>query len=189
MLNLWSRIEQRLTASNAELLEELAPPASPEQQNALRSIIGERPSALLESLGIHDGQRYGYHALVDPWRLMPSAEILATHMQMQDLFRPEAFPDGRESRGPVKGEAWLASWVPFASDEIGNYLCVDFDPEPDGHPEQVILWAADPPYVEVIVSSYRAWLEHFHEALIEGRYVWMESEGRWQRASEVVSEL
>jgi hypothetical protein len=40
-----------------------------------------------------------------------------------------------------------------SADDMGNFLCIDCDPDEGGNVGQVILWASDPPYVEVIAHG------------------------------------
>jgi cell wall assembly regulator SMI1 len=84
----------------------------------------------------------------------------------------------------VKEDIWNSRWIPFASDESGNFLCVDYDPAKGGDIGQVILWASDPPYVEVIAPSFRAWLEQFANDLEAGKYKWDAEDESWSRVEE-----
>ena len=181
MVELWKKIEIILGRIAPEALEELASPSTNDAVNQLEQQIGSESSDLIESLRIHDGQRFGYHSLADPWRLMQVEEIVRQSQHLTSLFSTAEFEDGREARGPVKPEVWLSAWFPFAADNVGNYLCADFAPDQGGRVEQVILWAADPPYVEVVASSYRAWLEQFATDLETGKFIWDAETSSWSR--------
>jgi cell wall assembly regulator SMI1 len=76
---------------------------------------------------------------------------------------------------------WNWAWIPFAADGAGNLLCLDLDPDKGGEIGQVILWASDPAYVEVIAPSYRAWLEQFASDLEAGKLHWDAENDDWFR--------
>ncbi len=183
MISIWQRIESFLENTSSELIESLA---GPSENLSIENIFNEKsiiPTDFLESLGIHDGQSYNYHALVYPWRLLPEREIIENISRLEADFLDDSL-DGFEARGSVKPMNWNTLWIPFAADDSGNYLCVDYDPEPEGNLEQVILWASDPPYVEVISPSYRAWLEHFAADLESGKFKWDAENNEWSRVKE-----
>jgi cell wall assembly regulator SMI1 len=184
MLELWRRIENYLESQNAELLEEISEPAKNDSlENYLRN-LNIQQDEFSESLRIHDGQNHGYHALSYPWQLLNSDDIQENAKRLLELFPIEEYPDGRTAYGFVKEDIWNDKWIPFASDESGNFLCVDYDPAKGGDIGQVILWASDPPYVEVIAPSYRAWLEQFASDLEGGKYKWDAEDNSWSRIEE-----
>ncbi len=184
MFTLWSRIETALKKQASETIKELAPPATNDILNQLQQKMGVMASELIESLRIHDGQNHGYHALSYPWQLLNSDDIQENAKRLLELFPVEEYPDGRTAYGFVKEDIWNEKWIPFASDESGNFLCVDYDPAEGGDIGQVILWASDPPYVEVIAPSYRAWLEQFANDLEAGKYKWDTEDNSWSRVED-----
>jgi cell wall assembly regulator SMI1 len=130
-------------------------------------------------LSIHNGQD-GRFQLVAPWELIPIDGIILEAQQMHQVFSDDT-ENSVETRGAVKSMLWNTAWIPFASDNAGNFYCLDLDPAPKGNYGQVILWASDPPYVEVIAPSYRAWLEQYQSDLEAGKFVWNNLENEWSR--------
>jgi cell wall assembly regulator SMI1 len=181
MEEIWINITRLINQLAPQLVEELNSGASDNNIERLEEALGLFPEQLVQSLRIHDGQLYGIYPLMTPWRLCMHEEIIKNTQRLREQFPYEDFEEGQEARGPVKSDVWNQSWVPFASDDMGNYLCIDLDPPDEGHQEQVILWASDPPYVEVIAPSYRVWLEQFANDLKSGKYKWDQENSEWSR--------
>jgi hypothetical protein len=72
-------------------------------------------------LRIHNGQKYGYYALSYPWQFLNSESIQENANRLFNLFPIEEFTDGKTAYGPVKEDVWNQKWIPFASDESGNF--------------------------------------------------------------------
>jgi cell wall assembly regulator SMI1 len=183
MFDLWETIERLLESKSDSLLQVLTAPVDFQEVRFLSSLNGS--DNLVESLQVHNGQRNGLIPLIDPWILLKADQIEKENIRLNKLFLnpDEPFDDeiGTEAIGPVKPDLWNQAWFPFAADGSGNYLCVDCDPPSGGIAGQVILWASDPPYVEVIAPSYRAWLEQFASDLEAGKYKWDTEDESWSR--------
>ncbi len=181
MNNLWERIQNLLEAKSANaVLNDLNPGANLDQMTELtRQFEGKTVEELASYLRIHDGQD-GRFDLISPWQLLCTQSIESEI----DLMN-ETFPDGAEEDidaiGPVKPVLWNRAWLPFASDGAGNLLCIDLDPDDGGANGQVIQWAADPPYVEVIAPNLQTWLEEFAVDLERDLYVWNVQTESWSR--------
>lgn len=61
-------------------------------------------------------------------------------------------------QGPVKPARWLPLWIPILK-KNKEYVCIDFDPAPEGLSGQIIEIDWEGCAVEVIASSYRTFLE------------------------------
>jgi cell wall assembly regulator SMI1 len=184
MIELWSRIEEKLNSKSTSLTQVLSEPALPNEN--LSHLLGFNSGILdlNDSLQVHDGQKHGLLPLVEPWILLKSKQIIEQRNRLIKLFLDSNNFDidaEVETIGFVKPDVWNRNWIPFAADGAGNFLCVDCDPDKGGEIGQVILWASDPPYVEVIAPSYRAWLEQFVSDLEAGKFKWDTENDEWFR--------
>jgi cell wall assembly regulator SMI1 len=184
---IWKQIEIWLNTNAPQVMNDLYPGASVfEIKNLEKFVEFQLSESLKESLRIHNGQD-GRFRLVYPWEIFPTDGILLEIQRMNSDFLEELrsnnveLEDGLETRGSVKSTIWNDKWIPFSS---GNLLCIDNDPAEGGRIGQVILWAADPPYVEVIAPSYRTWLGQFANDLEGGKYKWDAEDESWSRVEE-----
>lgn len=190
MTEIWSAIRTRLSALGWHaLLADLRAPALPGELAALREEAGlDPPAHLTASLQIHDGGA-GRYRLIDPWDLLPASVIAEKrrfmHGDFAALLAKEgvALRDGQEGRGPVRPIIWNDHGWPFADDGTGNLLCVDDDPAEGGTHGQVILWSADPPFVEVIAGDLREFFECYHAGLAGEAYAFSEVDGVSQQGA------
>ncbi len=182
MNNLWERIQNSLEAKSARaVVNDLNPGANPDQIAELTRQFNEESIAELTAyLRIHDGQD-GRYNLIFPWQLLCVQSINSEIELMNETF-PNGAEEDIDAIGPVKPLLWNRAWLPFASDGAGNLMCIDADPDDGGTKGQVIQWAADPPYVEVIASSLQAWLEEFVVDLERDAYEWNGQDESWSRA-------
>ncbi len=184
MNNLWERIQNSLEAKSARaVVDDLNSGANPDEIAELtRRFDGKTIDELASYLRIHDGQD-GRFDLIRPWQLL-SAQSIESEIELMS----ETFPDGEqkdiEAIGPVKPVLWNRAWLPFASDGAGNLLCIDLDPDDGGTNGQVIQWAADPPYVEVIAPNLQAWFEEFAVDLERDLYAWDGQNESWSRVDK-----
>jgi cell wall assembly regulator SMI1 len=180
MENLWNQIEDWLRLNALRVLDDLLPGINVSGIRILEEKIGfELPEDFKTSLEIHNGQD-GRFRLLSQWEIIPVDGILLEIDQMQEVFENSA-DTAIETRGAVKDNLWNSAWIPFASDGSGNFLCIDMDPPENGIKGQIILWASDPPYVEVVSQSYRDWLAQFLNDLEAGRYIWDDKNSEWSR--------
>lgn len=182
MNNLWERIQNSLEAKSATaVVNDLNPGADPDQIAELtRQFDGQTVDELAAYLRIHNGQD-GRFDLIAPWQLL-CVESIESEIELMNATFPDGEEEDIEAIGPVKPLLWNRAWIPFASDGAGNLLCIDSDPDDGGTNGQVIQWAADPPYVEVIATNLRAWLEEFAVDLERDIYEWSSQNESWSRA-------
>lgn len=184
MNTIWEDIERRLAGLNwGVLLSDLQGPVTTAGLVALAGVRGRSvPTSLIEYLRIHDGSA-GRYRLLEPWELLPAAGIVETVRFMGGEFRALLLEKGihledeQEARGPVRPVIWHDDWWPFADDGSGGLLCVDNDPAAGGRRGQVILWSADPPYVEVVMPSLESLFEQYGHDVSAGRYGFRADEG------------
>ena len=187
MEEIWKRIEIWLETNAPRVLTDLYVGISTSEIESLEKVAGfELSDFLKESLSIHNGQD-GRFRLVYPWEIFPIEAIEIEKNRMSSDFVDQLrsnnveLENGIDVYGPVKSTVWNDKWIPFSSDGSGNLLCIDNDPAEGGNLGQVILWASDPPYVEVIASNYRVWLEQFASDLERDLYAWDAQTEFWSR--------
>lgn len=182
MDELWERVRLWLEKNAPRVQNDLLPGASEAEIDTTETQMElSLPEDFKTSVLIHNGQD-GRFRLVEPWELIPIDGIASEAERMDTIFDNPDDPE-IETRGAVKPMLWNTSWIPFAADGTGNLLCLDLDPDEGGKIGQVILWASDPPYIEVIAANYRAWLEQFASDLEAGKYKWDAENEEWSRAS------
>jgi cell wall assembly regulator SMI1 len=183
MQNTWKVIDEWLERNAPRVQNDLLPGASKAEINTTETQIELLlPEDFKTSVLIHNGQD-GRFRLVEPWELIPIDGIASETERMNTIFNNPDDPE-IETRGAVKPILWSRSWIPFAADGAGNLLCLDLDPAEGGETGQVILWASDPPCVEVIAPSYRAWLKKFAFDLEAGKYKWGAENEEWSRVTD-----
>lgn len=182
MRETWNRIECWLRAHAPLLRAKLAPAAEPADLLRMEDFFGcSLPQSFRDSLSTHDGQT-GTLPLVVPWMLFAAKDTISEATRMRDMFSDLAEEDNHiETRGPVKNLVWSNAWVPFADEASGNLLALDGDPDDGGQRWQVIHWASDPPYVEVVAPDYRSWLAQFADDLEAGKLEWRSPPISWSR--------
>lgn len=182
MLILWDQIKNWLSNNKAfGILNDLNPPVQSEEINQLLSLFPNTPQDFLDSYNLHNGEG-GRFSFIYESRLLPVKLIIQEIEDMKEIFSTSN-DEEIEAVGDVKSDAWNEKWMPFSSDGSGGLFCLDFDPPTTGILGQVIFRASDPPYVEVIAPSYRAWLEQFANDLEAGKYRWDAENEEWSRAS------
>jgi len=68
-------------------------------------------------------------------------------------------PDSIYQEGMIKPNLYNPNRIPFATDESGQYLCIDFDPGPKGIYGQIIyLPCAEPEPVSVVAKDFDEFL-------------------------------
>ena len=166
--------------------ELVRPPASAQQVAEAEAAIGRPlPADLAALYQISDGQVNWVELIGDGvparpqgrwvaslfgagWTFNDLARLRAEYQAWADIraqYTPDEladdFDDMVEVRGddPVKPLYTSADWIPFATDGGGNSLAADLDPEPGGHPGQVIVIGSDEDLRRVIAPSVLALLE------------------------------
>ncbi len=181
MEEIWRSIDIWLQKNAPRVFSDLLPGAASDEIESIElELKFPLPEDFKTSLTIHDGQD-GRFRLVEPWELIPTNGLVSESQQMIGIFRERQDYLTIETLGSVKPMIWNEGWIPFAADGAGNLCCLDLDPDMGGSVGQVIHWASDPPYVEVIAPSYRAWLEQFLADLEANRYTWDEENTEWTR--------
>lgn len=146
MKQLWQKLENYLREHNPELLADLNPPATDAQVRELEKVVGRAlPADLVSLLKQHNGQGGIADYLFGDYEFLSSARMLdawAFWKKQNDAGRFD-----QEEVTPETGVTsnwWSDSWVPFAYNHSGDYLCVDLGPAVGGVSGQVVsVWHDD----------------------------------------------
>lgn len=150
-----ARLETWLAAHRPRYLHSLAPGASAAELQSLESSVGvPLPGDLRALLAWHNGQRSGAFAghFEQDWDLMSTTEIAEAKRHL-------------DAGGPTAA-GWQRGWIPFASDDADDYLCVDTT-QTTAPVRAFWQGKTDHP---VIAVSLQAWLADFVAAVERGGY-------------------
>jgi cell wall assembly regulator SMI1 len=148
----WAFIEAQLARVAPEVLADLRPGATEAQLDAAEAELDIRfPAFFRDFYTIHDGQKdqtVGL-GLFFGLQLMSLEQIVREHRFWQELLSDD--PDTYGSPGDSKSvpedvidtRYIHAGWIPFASDQCGNYFGLDFAPGPKGIAGQCISFGRD----------------------------------------------
>jgi cell wall assembly regulator SMI1 len=152
----WERLEKWLATHRKRYFEGLAPGASPAELQELEAAQGmPLPAPLLAWLSRHNGQSHDFvGSFVESWNLMNAKEIAEAK---RDL---DAMP--AETAG-----GWQKAWIPFLSDDEGDYMVIDRS-QPEGPVREYWQGQAEHP---VVAPSPAAWLNDFVQRVERGELV------------------
>jgi len=169
----WIRI-QNWCAKNVPDLQ-LSPGCSRDDLKRLEAALGLKlPKSVNESYLIHNGQNdvasfpYG--------RMLLSVEgIEREWRRMCELWRVDTAEEEDDLvDGAVKRKNWSANWIPFLSNDSGEYCFLDFDPGTLGSNGQVVDFSHEEGPVRLLGSSFEDFLLGYASALESGKYVYDE---------------
>ncbi|HEX6482860.1 MAG TPA: SMI1/KNR4 family protein [Ktedonobacteraceae bacterium] len=107
MMVIWNFIEDWMQRNAPDLLVKLRPPATEPQIQAVEAALSVTfPEEIKAFWSIHDGTD---NTLFGWWQFLSMQEIM------------------RECQQNRTYEWWPATWIPFASDWCGDYICMDMD--------------------------------------------------------------
>jgi ankyrin repeat protein len=173
----WDRIYSLLGKVSLELAGLLSGPATIAQLEELQQEVGiGLPDDFRDCYLIHNGQSLESAFLIPPvqcdghpYRLLSCGEVLATWKMWHELDLVGQFVDCRPGCDPGLRDAWwLPGWVPFASNGMGDLLCVDLTPASHGRVGQVFILNHEGPGRYLLASSFSLWLHHLANALSQG---------------------
>jgi cell wall assembly regulator SMI1 len=172
MKELWKRIEEWLRANAPDILADLQPPATSEERSRAEETFGvDLPEDVIASYDVHNGTRGSAPPLFGDWRLL-SLDASTKEWNTIKVVADEGTFEGMETDpDPQVGDAWwLPAWIPVASNDSGDFLCVDMDPAPGGTNGQLISYLhADAPRA-LVAPSFETYLRSFADDLEAGRY-------------------
>ncbi|MBS7253886.1 SMI1/KNR4 family protein [Flavobacterium branchiicola] len=123
----------------------------------LETFIGQKlPESYIDLLQTYNGEKrilcfmagFGYLEIDDvkmQWEFFKNA--------------PDCNAEGITQINKIKNTLYSVKRVPFGHDGSGNFLCIDFDPETEGLPGQILyLPTGDPEPISVIADNFDAFL-------------------------------
>jgi len=175
MDELWNRIEAVFSRQYPQLLELWNPGATAQQIDHLEQVLGVKlPEDFKEFYKLKNGASDGA-GLIREGEFLSLSRIEDEWQVWKDLLGSGDF-EGSESQ-PVRGiksNWWNAKWIPFTYDGSGNHLCIDLDPDSDGHSGQIITMWHDSADRELEALNFKTWLEEYVFSLEDGSVVYSE---------------
>lgn len=164
----WERLEAWLLAHEAKTLADLNPPATTaEIQEVERKLGYGLPSGYLECLKVHAGQQGKAKWLFDGNEFLSVQNVMLSWGAWNDLVEGGDFdglkPKPEEEIQPVW---WSRSWIPFASNGGGDFLCLDMAPASSGRPGQVIEIFHDFPSRKLVATDFSCWFTKFVDSKV-----------------------
>lgn len=163
----WRRIDAWLGREAPAVAASLGPGASP----AVLAAGRELPTALRESMAIHEGQS-GELCVFEAYTLLRLDECLAQRSQMLDL-RAEFDAEYRA----IGSEYWGLEWFPFLDTRSGSFLCVD------GASGAIVAFVHDQPDRLVVAPTLDVLLARIADAMEAGDCV-VDDVGVWLASPE-----
>lgn len=157
--SIWNDIERRLSEVAPQIRADLRPGAKAAAiRKSEKQLAVKLPDDFALSLALHDGQN-GREPIAGEWLLLSLDQIVRQWDMLRQLHERGDFAGATaKTKGPVRSEWWNVGWIPFASNESGDFYCVDLAPKARGTSGQVIAFWHDRDLREVIAADYRHWL-------------------------------
>lgn len=167
----------RWVEARAPQLPPMFRPAATEAQiaEAERQLGLALPPALHALYRLADGQPEGAATLLDAFSWMPLSEVVE-----RAAFLNEFFPDGLNEEDPdhapiqantgIRPTWWWPQWLPIMANGGGDYLCVDLDPEPEGHRGQLIAYFHYETYRSLVARGFEGLIESVANGLASGTF-------------------
>jgi len=170
MTAIWKIIDRWLAAHAPELARDLLPGAGAREiTEAEKNVNIKFPPDLRKSLAIHDGQLGGVTPLVGDWQLLPVSVIARKWKVLHDVVTVD------KKRKIALSEAektawWNDKWIPFATNNAGDHLCIDMSDEAGAGKGRVICYWHMRKDREAVASSYKELMASFAKDLDAGKY-------------------
>src|SRR5579883_331789 len=166
----WRRISAHLQSQHAAPV--LAPPATSEQLASAEQDLGfALPTDFRASYATCDGQVAGSPGVILPYaprgnffQLMPLRSVVRTWTRMRDECL--RWPAKRPVDPEILRQPWSVTWLPFAENGAGDYLCVDLSP--GASCGQVIAFEHEGEQRFVLAPSLAAYMHRLADALVRG---------------------
>jgi len=155
---IWDWIETWVRKNAPEAMKNWHQGASAQEIQQVEGTLGITfPEDVKTSWMIHDGTRL---AFADSWRFLRMQQIMEEHQQNK------TWP------------CWPATWVAFASNDCGDYLCIVIDPTQDEQSGQVMHCMHDAENSPV-ASAFHVLMSYFVNDLLDGEY-WVNPSGEFE---------
>jgi cell wall assembly regulator SMI1 len=164
----WERLEAWLLANEEKTLADLNPPVTTTEIQELERTLGYGlPSGYLECLNVHAGQQGKAKWLFDGWEFLSVRNVVLSWAAWNDLAEGGDLDDMKAKPGEgVQPVWWSRSWIPFASNGGGDFLCLDMVPASAGRPGQVIEVFHDFPNRKRLATDLGSWFRKFVDSKV-----------------------
>lgn len=159
----WKRLEAWLQANEEKILVDLNPPATTiELQGMERKLGYDLPLDYLECLKVHAGQKGKATWLFNENEFLSIPNVLMSWTAWNDLAEA-GYLDGLKAKPDegIQSVWWSKSWIPFASNGGGDFLCLDMAPSSTGGRGQVIEIFHDVAIRSLVAPSFKNWFTNF----------------------------
>jgi cell wall assembly regulator SMI1 len=177
MEKIWKRIEAWLEENVPDMLADLQPGASAADiKKAERALSCELPADVAASYRIHDGKRGAVGALFGEWELLQLKYVVDNWKTLKEVADAGTFEQAEGASLPsavapqIKHVWWNPLWIPFASNDSGDFLCLDLDPARGGKSGQLISYLHTEAKRELLAKDFKSWLSGFAKDLESGKY-------------------
>lgn len=175
MEKIWKRIEAWLEKNAPDMLADLRPGVSAVGLKKAESALSRKlPADAAESYRIHDGKRGSVGPLFGEWELLQLADVVKSWKVLKKLADKGTFDDslaiGSDVAPQIKRVWWSPLWIPVASNNSGDYYCIDLDPTRGGKSGQIISYYHTGPERELVARDFKSWLTAFAKDLEAGKY-------------------
>jgi cell wall assembly regulator SMI1 len=160
----WAHIKDRLERELPRLYRSLRKGAKLQALEHLEhTVAATLPDEFKEFYLANDGQKSGTAAIAvledADYNLIPLKEIENVWLMQKSLLEQGEFKGLRgNSDQEIQNDWWNTGWVPFASDEAGDYICIDLAPTAAGTKGQVIATWHDSRRRLHLSNSFYTWL-------------------------------
>lgn len=150
------------------------PPANPDAIAHFEALSGLSIPDSLRQLLLHmDGETRTSAGMIGNWRLMSIAEIQAAWGYLTQITKKGVFEDLHPKPSPyIQRTWWHPGWIPFTTNDAGDYFCLDTAPPEPQRAGQVILFLSERPERFLIAPSLDAWLDQINGDLAAGIYTY-----------------
>jgi len=155
------------------------PPAKPTALTNYEEKSGlQIPGELRQILMVVDGEVNQSAGSIGNWRLMSITEIQAAWGLLTQLNTKGAFERFAPEPSPYLYTAWWSpAWVPFVTNDAGDYFCLDTNPPDPARKGQVLLFFQDRSTRPLVASNLTSWFDRILKDLLNGHYTYYEFEG------------
>jgi len=178
MEKIWKKIESWLEKNAPDQFAALEPGADAAAvKKAEQAMSCELPKDVAESYRIHDGMRAGVGPLIDDWRLLSLAMMVKEWQGLKKVADAGTFADmDAKPDVQIKPGWWNPRWIPICSNNSGDFLCVDLDPQRTGKSGQIITYLHADPARKLTAKNLTSLLKQFAADLAAGKY---KVDGEW----------
>lgn len=161
----WRQLHAHLEQTAPSILADLNFPASDAAVHELENHLGVKlPADFIACWQIHNGQRSHALGLFNGKQFLSLTTIEQEWLIWKNLLESSC-ADEEDRRATsstgIRPDWWNTRWIPFAADSLGNHLCIDLDPAPNGTLAQIIEVWRDGSKRQLLASDFNDWFNQF----------------------------